>query len=39
MKRLNEKGLFITNWLFNDSSINSMDPVILTVTVAIKVKI
>jgi hypothetical protein len=39
MKRLNDKGLFITDWLFKDSSINSMDPVILTVTVRIKVKI
>jgi hypothetical protein len=39
MKRLDDKGLFITDWLFKDSSINSMDPVILTVIVAIKVKI
>jgi len=39
MKRLEDKGLFITDWLFKDSSINSMDPVILTVIVAIKVKI
>jgi hypothetical protein len=39
MKRLDDKGLFITNWLFKDSSINRIDPVILTVIVAIKVKI
>ena len=39
MDTLDEKGYFITNWLFKDSSINSMDPVILTVTVRIKVKI
>lgn len=39
MNRLNDKGHFITNWLFKDSSINSMDPVILTVTVAIKLEI
>jgi hypothetical protein len=39
MKRLDDKGLFITDWLFKDNSINSMDPVILTVTVRIKVKI
>lgn len=39
MNRLIDKGLFITNRLFNDSSINSMDPVILTVIVGIKVKI
>jgi DNA polymerase type B, organellar and viral len=39
MKRLDDKGLFITDWLLKDSSINSMDPVILTVIVAIKVKI
>ena len=38
MKRLDDKGLFITDWLLKDSSINSMDPVILTVIVAIKVK-
>lgn len=39
MKSLDEKGYFITNWLLKDSSINSMDPVILTVTAPIKVKI
>nr|UEP17205.1 hypothetical protein [Russula sp.] len=39
MNRLDNKNLFITNWLFKDSSINKMDPVILTVTVPIKVKI
>ena len=39
MEKLNEKAYFVTNWLFKDSSINSMDPVILAVTVAIKVKI
>jgi hypothetical protein len=39
MKRLDDKGLFITDWLFKDSSINSMDPVILTIIVPIKVKI
>ena len=39
MKRLDDKGLFITDWLFKVSSINSMDPVILTVIVPIKVKI
>jgi|HubBroStandDraft_1064217.scaffolds.fasta_scaffold06090_2 hypothetical protein len=38
MEKLNEKAYFVTNWLFKDSSINSMDPVILAVTVAIKVK-
>lgn len=37
MDRLNDKGLFETNSLFNDSLINSMDPVILTVSVRIKV--
>jgi len=39
MQRLDDKGLFITDWLFNDESINSMDPIILTVIVPIKVKI
>jgi hypothetical protein len=39
MEKLNEKAYFVTNWLFKDSSINSMDPVILAVTVAIKVNI
>jgi hypothetical protein len=39
MENLDKKGLFITDWLFKDSSINTMDPVILIVTVGIKVKI
>jgi len=39
MNTLDSKGYFITNWLFKDTSINSMDPVILTVIVRIKVKI
>jgi hypothetical protein len=39
MQNLNEKGLFITSWLFKDEIINKIDPVILTVTVAIKVEI
>jgi hypothetical protein len=39
LKRLDDKTLFITKWLFNDSSINSLDAVILIVTVAIIVKI
>lgn len=39
MKNLNEKGLFITNWLFKDDIIIKIDPVILTVTVPIKVEI
>lgn len=39
IEKLDKKGYFITNWLLNDYSLNSMDPVILTVTVAIKVKI
>jgi hypothetical protein len=37
MNSLDSKGYFITNWLFKDSSVNSMDPIILTVTVRIKV--
>jgi len=37
MDRLNDKGLFETNSLFNDSLINWMDPIILIVTVRIKV--
>ena len=39
MQSLNKKGLFITNWLFKDDIINKIDPVILTVTVAINVEI
>jgi len=39
MNRLNDKAYFVTNWLFNDDSINSLDPLILTVTIPIKVKI
>lgn len=37
LKSLEDKKLFSTNWLFNDDKINTMDPVILTVTVAIRV--
>jgi len=39
MQNLNKKGYFITNQLINDDLINQIDPVILTVTVAIKVEI
>lgn len=39
MQNLNKKGYLITNQLFDDSLINSMDPLILTVIVRIKVKI
>lgn len=39
MNRLNDKSYFISNWLFKDISINSMDPLIITVTTAIKFKI
>ena len=39
MENLDKKGYFITDWLFKDHSLNSMDPIILTVSVAIKVKI
>nr|YP_009487204.1 hypothetical protein [Russula abietina]AWB36106.1 hypothetical protein [Russula abietina] len=39
MNTLNYKGLFTTNWLFKHNSINSMDPVILTVVVAIKIEL
>jgi hypothetical protein len=39
MQNLNKKGLLKTNWLFKDHLINSMDPIILTVTVSIKIKI
>jgi hypothetical protein len=38
MQNLNKKGLLKTNWLFKDHLINSMDPIILTVTVSIKIK-
>ena len=38
MKRLNDEGDFVTDWLFNDSSINSMDPAILTVIMSINIK-
>jgi len=38
MENLDKKGYFIIDWLFKDYSLNSIDPVILTVTVAIKVK-
>jgi hypothetical protein len=37
IRSLNDKGLLKTNWLFKDHLINSMDPIILTVTVRIKV--
>jgi hypothetical protein len=39
MKTLDNKGFFIIDWLFKDYLVNSMDPVILTVTVPITVKI
>nr|YP_010384619.1 hypothetical protein NDC34_mgp01 [Russula rosea]UHA57018.1 hypothetical protein [Russula rosea] len=39
MEQLDDKGIFISNWLVKDYSINSMDPRILTATVAIEVKI
>lgn len=39
MNVLNEKGYFITDWLFKDSSINLLDPVILSVIAPINVKI
>jgi hypothetical protein len=39
MENLDKKGYFLTDWLFKDYSLNSMDSVILIVTVAIKVKI
>jgi hypothetical protein len=39
MESLDKKDYFISDWLLKDESINSMDPVILTVTVAIKIKI
>jgi hypothetical protein len=39
LKRLDDKSLFITKWLFKDYSLNTMDPVILIVTVPIIVKI
>nr|QGP74776.1 hypothetical protein [Russula griseocarnosa] len=39
MNTLNEKGYFITNWLLKDSSINKIDPVILTVIIPINIKI
>jgi hypothetical protein len=39
MQSLNEKGLFLTKWFFRDDIINKIDPVILTVTVAINVEI
>lgn len=39
MNKLDEKGYFKIDWLLKDSLINSMDPVILIVTVPIKVKI
>jgi len=39
MENLDKKGYFISDWLFKDHSLNTMDPVILIVTVPIKVKI
>jgi hypothetical protein len=39
IENLDKKGYFITDWLFKDDLLNSMDPVILTVTVAINLKI
>jgi hypothetical protein len=39
MNTLDEKDYFTLDWLFKDSSINSMDPVIISVTIPIKVKI
>jgi hypothetical protein len=39
MENLDKKGYFISNWLFKDHSLNSMDLQILAVTVAIKVEI
>lgn len=39
MESLDKKGYFISDWLLNYEKINKMDPVILTVTVAIKIEI
>ena len=39
MENLDKKGYFISDWLFKDYSINTMDPIILLVTVPIKVNI
>jgi hypothetical protein len=39
MNALDEKGYFITNWLFKDSTINSIDPFILSAIVPINIKI
>jgi hypothetical protein len=39
MENLDKKGYFITDWLFKDYSLNSMDPIILIVTVPIIVNI
>lgn len=38
LNSLDDKKLFITNWLKNDYSINTMDPQLLVVTVPIKVE-
>lgn len=38
LNSLDDKKLFITNWLKNDYSINTMDPQLLIVTVPIKVE-
>lgn len=39
MAQLDKKGYFISNWLLEDDCINSMDPIILTATVPIRVDI
>jgi hypothetical protein len=39
MNVLDEKGYFISKWLFKDSTINSIDPIILSAIVPINVKI
>lgn len=39
MENLDKKGYFVSDWLLNYEKINTMDPVILIVTVPIKVKI
>ncbi len=39
MNRLNDKGYFVTNWLFKDDLINSLDPLILIVSIPIIIKI
>jgi hypothetical protein len=39
MNTLNKKGYLSNNWLFKDTSINLMDPVILSLIISIKVTI